>query len=201
MPSKQSTAPISAADSALREASYAQHLASIAPIQSFHVKGRIGVQTKHQGFSGGIDWQHATTKDSIALYSPLGGQVASVERSPESVTLTDAKGHSISAKDAETLTQTALGWQLPLAGLADWSIGRPYLPCDKPVKTDCALATDITIEKTLDATGRLLTLKQDGWKIEYQEYSPYKETSLPSKLYLTSPNVNIKLIIEHIISE
>lgn len=200
---QQPAMPMSAATLAL----YAQHLSALQTIAQFHVKGRIGVQTKQEGFSGGIDWQHAATKDTIALYSPLGGQVASVERTPEKVTLIDAKGNSMSAKDAETLTQSALGWQLPLAGLADWVIGRPYGSCANDTQAGCSANSHSTtsnlLEKTLvftlDAQGKVRTLDQDGWHIEYQEYVQFNKTWLPSKLYLTSQNVNIKLIVQHII--
>ena len=102
-----------------------QHLQKIAQIQQFAIKGRIGVQADGKGFSGGLDWQHDTKHDILALYSPIGGQVASIEKTAEHVTLTDAKGNTVSAADAESLTEKTLGWKLPLAGLADWSLGRP----------------------------------------------------------------------------
>ena len=201
LPQQPSAVPNNAASLAL----HAKHLTTLQAIKVFHVKGRIGVQTKQQGFSGGIDWQHTTAKDDIALYSPLGGQVASVERTPEKVTLVDAKGNSMSAADAETLTQSALGWQLPLAGLADWVIGRPYVSCAANAQVDCAANSNLSSSnsptKTLDAQGKLRTLDQDGWHIEYQEYAQFNETWLPSKLYLTSQNVNIKLIVQHITPE
>jgi len=161
-----------------------QHLASLADIQTFNIKGRIGVQAEKKGFSGGLNWQHFSTKDSIALYSPLGGQVASIEKTPENVTLTDQKGNSVSAQTAEMLTQTTLGWQLPLAGLADWSLGRP---------TQSAITAS-----TWDEAGRLLTLEQDGWHIEYADYATFEGKQLPNKVSLFSPKVNIKLIIERL---
>lgn len=164
-----------------------QHLASLADIQSFNIKGRIGVQTEQKGFSGGLNWQHlsnkdSSTKDSIALYSPLGGQVASIEKTPENVTLIDQKGNSVSAQTAEMLTQTTLGWQLPLSGLADWTLGRPT---QSPITAS-----------TWDEMGRLLTLEQDGWRVEYANYAAFEGKQLPNKVSLLSQKVNIKLIIE-----
>lgn len=164
-----------------------QHLASLIDIQSFNIKGRIGVQAEQKGFSGGLKWQHFESKDSIALYSPLGGQVASIEKTSENVTLTDQKGKVISAQSAEMLTQATLGWQLPLAGLADWSLGRPT---QSPINAS-----------TWDEMGRLLTLKQDGWRIEYADYAIFEGKQLPNKVNLFSPKVNIKLIFEHLALE
>lgn len=158
------------------------HLQHVAEIQSFSLKGRIGVQTASKGFSGGLQWQHQPPNDDIALYSPLGGQVASVKKTSELITLMDANGNSISANDAETLTQTALGWQLPLTGLADWSLGRP---ANRPVESS-----------TWDAQGLLTTLSQDGWNIEYKNYSEQNGYQLPAKIILKSEKVNLKLLVE-----
>lgn len=160
-----------------------QHLQRISVIQSFSLKGRIGVQTDKQGFSGGLQWLHHQNTDEISLYSPLGGQVSSIERTQDKVTLVDAQGNSISAVDAETLTQNILGWQLPLTGLADWSLGRPT---GSPIQAS-----------TWDEQGRLITLKQDSWDIGYSDYMEFEGYQLPSKIVLKSTKVNIKLIVEN----
>jgi outer membrane lipoprotein LolB len=159
-----------------------QHLLNIATIEQFTLQGRIGVQAEGKGFSGGLHWQHDSANDNIELYSPLGGQVASIKKTADKVALVDTKGNRISAADAETLTQTALGWQLPLTGLADWSLGRP---------------TNSAIDAiTWDEFGHLSTLKQDGWNIEYQNYSEQNGHFLPGKILLRSEKINLKLLVE-----
>ncbi|PKO53145.1 MAG: outer membrane lipoprotein LolB [Betaproteobacteria bacterium HGW-Betaproteobacteria-20] len=169
-------------DHAMSQALYQQHLQNLAGIGQFTLQGRIGVQAEGKGFSGSLNWQHNPADDEIALYSPLGGQVASIKKTADEVTLIDAKGKRISAADTETLTQNTLGWKLPLTGLADWSIGRP---------TSSAVQAS-----TLDEKGRLLTLKQDGWDIEYQNYSEQNGHFLPGKIVLRSEKLNLKLLIE-----
>lgn len=161
---------------------YLQHLQDIEAIQEFSMQARIGVQTDGKGFSGGLSWQHNEANDDIILYSPLGGQVASIRKSPTKVTLEDANGKSISAENAELLTQTALGWRLPLSGLADWSLGRPN---NSDVK-------DIS----WDERGFLSTLKQDGWDIQYLNYAEINGHYLPSKILLKSEKINLKLLVE-----
>lgn len=169
-------------ESANAQALYKQHLQGIATIEKFTIQGRIGVQTDGKGFSGSLHWLHDVAHDDIALYSPLGGQVASIKKTAGQVTLTDANGKSLSATDAEALTQNALGWRLPLAGLADWSLGRPS---SSPIQAS-----------TWDEQGFLSTLKQDGWNIEYQNYSEQNGHFLPSKILLKSEKVNLKLLVE-----
>lgn len=159
-----------------------QHLQSLAAIQQFSLQGRIGVQTYGKGFSGSLHWQHSSSNDDIALFSPLGGQVASIRKTADQVTLEDTNGKSYSAVDAETLTQMVLGWQLPLKGLADWSIGRP---------------TSSSIQdSTWNEQGLLTNLDQDGWKIEYQNYQEQDGYVLPGKIFLKSEKLNLKLLVE-----
>lgn len=159
-----------------------QHLATLANIKAFSLKGRLGVVTNPRGFSGGIEWQHQTSNDNIDIFSPVGGKVANIAKNASGVTLTSQDGHTIKANDAESLTETTLGWRLPLNGLNDWAIGRP---------------TASKIEaSSWDEQGRLLTLKQDGWDISYENYLETNGVFLPSKTVLKSEKVNLKLLIE-----
>ncbi len=165
------------------QALHQAHLQDIAEISQFAIKGRIGVQAEGKGFSGSLTWQHDKINDDIALYSPLGGQIASIKKTAENVTLEDAKGNTITATDAETLTQNTLGWQLPLTGLADWSLGRP--------------SNSAITDSTWDEQGRLSNLKQDGWEIQYQNYAEQNGHFLPSKIVLRNDKVNLKLLVEN----
>jgi outer membrane lipoprotein LolB len=159
-----------------------QHLATLANIKVFALKGRLGVVTNPRGFSGGIEWQHQTANDNIDIFSPVGGKVANIAKNPNGVTLTSQDGHSIKANDAESLTEATLGWRLPLSGLSDWAIGQP---------------TTSKIEaSTWDENGRMTTLKQDGWDISYENYTENGGIFLPTKIVLKSEKVNLKLLVE-----
>lgn len=171
-----------AANSVASQVLSRQHLHKLAAIDTFALQGRIGVQTGGKGFSGSLHWQHTAAGDDIEIFSPLGGQVARIERAADQVTLTEANGKRVSARNAETLTAEVLGWRLPLTGLADWSLGRPT---QNPV-----------VHSTWDERGFLRTLKQDGWDIEYQAYSAYNGQFLPSKISLKSEKLNLKLVVE-----
>lgn len=163
-----------------------QHLAGLASIKSFSLKGRLGVVTQKQGYSGNIEWQHQLAIDNIDVYSPVGGKVANITKTADSVTLTDQKGRSVSAQDAESLTEMTLGFRLPLAGLSDWALGKPTAS-----KIEAA---------TWDEKGQLTTLKQDGWEINYENYIQTNGLDLPSKIILKSDKVNLKLLIENWLS-
>ena len=159
------------------------HLDKLAQIKSFALKGRLGVVTQKQGFSGSIDWQHASDSDNIEVYSPVGGKVANISKSATGVTLIKQDGQKVFAQDAESLTENTLGFRLPLTGLSDWAIGKP--------------TSSNIISSSWDENGRLLTLKQDGWDISYENYANVNDISLPGKVVLKSEKVNLKLLIEN----
>ena len=160
-----------------------QQLASLASIHEFSMQGRIGVQTEGKGFSGSSHWQHDGQNDNIALFSPLGGQVATIIASNDGVQLVTSDGKIFRAADVETLTQQNLGWSLPMRGLPDWILGRPT-------------ASPVQLQQW-DEAGRLTRLQQDGWDIEYAQYADTGGYQLPGKVTLLSLKLNLKLIIEH----
>ena len=80
------------------------------------------------------------------------------------------------------MTETTLGFRLPLSGLSDWALGKP---------------TTSKIEaSSWDSEGRLLMLKQDGWDIGFENYLESNGTFLPNKIVLKSEKVNLKLLVE-----
>ena len=81
------------------------------------------------------------------------------------------------ASDPEALTEEVLGFRLPLAGLADWVRGRPSNPQTARVE--------------YGEEGRVRTLQERGWTVEYQEY----EDKLPKRMRLTYPDIELRLAI------
>ena len=159
-----------------------QHLASLGRIQRFELKGRLGVQAEGKGYSASLIWQHNAEQDDIRIYSPLGGQLARIQKTAEGISLEDAQGQVSVGKDAESLTQTLLGWRLPLSGLADWVLGRPV--------------TAAMASLTWNEAGHTLSLNEADWVIDYQQYQASPATFLPHKLSLKNARVQLKLIVE-----
>jgi len=168
--------------SAAPAAVYEQHLASIADINQFDIKGRIGVIVIDKGFSGRIHWQHQQNSDQAEVFSPLGGKVASINKTSEKVTLTQSDGKVFEAQDVETLTETTLGWRLPLDGLSFWALGKP--------------ATSQVEDAVWDELGRLISLKQDGWDIQYAKYTDSNGYRLPKLIKLRNEKIRLKLLVE-----
>lgn len=86
----------------------------------FSLNGRISARNSEHSFAGLISWQHTPTSDEVTLSSPLGQGVARIASTPAGAVLEQVDGSRHSADNAETLTETLLGWRLPLTHLGRW---------------------------------------------------------------------------------
>jgi outer membrane lipoprotein LolB len=153
----------------------------IPPPPNWTLQGRIGIKTDEQSLSGQIHWLHRTDRDEVLMTSPLGQGVARIERDADGVTLEVPNQPARHASDAESLTREALGYGLPVSGLAWWVQARP--------------APGSPFEATHDADGRIEQLKQDGWVIDYLQYSA-DAPRRPRKLVVAREGLEIRLVAD-----
>jgi outer membrane lipoprotein LolB len=144
----------------------------------FELAGRLAASYRNESFTGNLAWRHARDSDEMLLTSPLGAGLARIVREGDAVVLTTAEPKEYRAADAESLTEQALGFRLPLAGLADWIRGRasPAFPVTRAERS---------------ADGKLLSLEQGGWKIEFLEYAG----ELPARVRLLYPGIELRFAV------
>jgi outer membrane lipoprotein LolB len=150
---------------------------SAPPEGGFELQGRVAVHYGSDGASGRISWRHSPEYDELLIASAIGQGVAKLRRTGSEIELV-AQGKEYRAADAESLTERVLGWRLPLGGLSDWVQGRP--------------SPDAPAQVERDANNRIAVLRQDDWKIEYQEY----DGDRPSRLRLARPGLEIRMIVD-----
>ena len=159
-------------------ASFPQERGSPAAGVEFELTARVAIRYGNEGATGRIVWRHGRTIDEMLITSPVGQGVARITRRDDEVTLVTADQNEYGATDAESLTERVLGWRLPLKGLPDWVQGRAQ--SGRPA------------ELLRDAQSRLTELKQDDWRIEYQEYEGVR----PSKLRISRDDLEIRLVVD-----
>ena len=143
----------------------------------FELTARFAASYRNEAASGNLQWRHRAARDEVMLSSPFGQGLARISRDGESVILVAGDDKRYSAADAETLTEQVLGFRLPLRGLTDWVRARP--------------ATDAPAQAEYAQDGRLLSLEQHGWRIEYMAY----EGIQPKRLKLIYPGLELRLAI------
>mgnify|MGYP001610807259 CR=1 FL=1 len=147
----------------------------------FEFAGRIAVRHGEQASSGNVAWRHMRGSDELLITTPVGGAVARIVRDHNGVTLTGAGGDEHRAADAESLTERVLGFRLPLEGLADWVRARP--------------SPGASAVAQYDLTGRLASLEQGGWRIEYLDYESARAGAMPTRMRLHYPALELRLAI------
>jgi outer membrane lipoprotein LolB len=144
----------------------------------FAVQGRISVQYGEQSMSGLLNWQAEPASDEILLSSPLGQGLASITRDASGLSLTRPGQPTATAESAEDLTESTLGFRLPLSGLRYWIQGKAYPERASSVR--------------LGEAGEFQQIIQDDWTIDYLEY----RESLPRKINVKREGMQIRLVID-----
>lgn len=160
----------------------AQQLAGPEAVKGFYLSGRIGVHYDDQGFSGTLQWRHGPGGDEALILSPLGQGVARIVGNGDGVMLTTSDQKVFRARDEEELTQQVLGWALPLRGLRYWVRGLAVPGSEA--------------ERVLGPGHRLAQLRQDGWRIDYLDYSEAQGLQLPTRITMANGQVEVKLVID-----
>jgi outer membrane lipoprotein LolB len=134
----------------------------------FVLSGRIGVTLEGRGFHGNLRWRHGTAGDEALISSPLGQAVARIDVDAQGARLVSADGQRLEAPDAEALTEKALGWTLPLAGLPHWSRGNPVPGRAFRTLSDAEFTQDgwnVSLERTADGTPQRIELRRDNLSV------------------------------------
>jgi outer membrane lipoprotein LolB len=150
---------------------------------NFDLLGRVLVVYGAKAFSSNMRWLHAPQRDELWLLTPTGQALAHIIDSATGATLTATDQTAYHAGSVESLTQRALGWELPLARLQYWVRGAP-VP-----------GIDVTVAER-DDRGRLVKLSQGGWQVSYTHNTSPEQDGQPRRLELVNGTNRIRLVID-----
>ncbi|MDT8364062.1 MAG: lipoprotein insertase outer membrane protein LolB [Nitrosomonas sp.] len=151
---------------------------------NYRLAGRLSVNDARRKFSAAISWRHRVNEDQIYLFTPLGQTIARIDRDTVGVRLVTAEPAFYRAENIEQLTQQVLGLALPVSGLQFWVRGLHF--------------PGTVAELDLDRDGRIVAIRQDGWRILYSAFFPALAgmPELPKLLELDRDHLKIKLVID-----
>ena len=154
-----------------------------APAAAFELTGRLSARRGNNALSANFRWTHEQQRDELDLSSPLGQTIARLSSDASGVHLQTPDGRVETADDWAALTTRALGWPLPVEGLASWIQGVPR---------DGAPAA---VERASD--GMPAALRQDGWSVVYQAFERGSDgLSRPKRLTLDFPEVELRIAVD-----
>jgi len=167
-----------------------QQQAQLQQLTSWQINASIAAKNKDQGWQARLLWRYQPQRYHLRINAPLGQGAFSLSRHTDgSVSLKTADGRSLHAQSAEQLLKTQLGLALPLSALPYWIKGQ--------------IAPNLAIQKQkTDPQGRLQSLNQAGWQIDYSRYKTeniaQQSYQLPHQLYLKKADYFVKLVISNV---
>ena len=149
----------------------------VPPPGGFELSGRVAIRHARDSGSAKIFWRHSDGADDLFITSPVGQGIARISREGDRFRLVTGDKKEYRAGDAESLTEQALGWRLPLSGLADWVQARasPERPAE-----------------VVGSAGDGLEIRQDGWRIAYEEFREGR----PFRLRLSREGIEIRMTVD-----
>lgn len=148
----------------------------------FDLSGRIAVAAAQEGFNAKLRWKQQGARSNLALDGPLGVGGVRITADGDSLNVVNARGETLDSDAAQREIETRLGFEPPFKSLRFWVQGVPD--------------PSHPAEEVLDDSQRLATLRQDGWQIDYANYSAVAGQWLPSRLTLKRDDVRVRLLVD-----
>ena len=163
-------------------AQWREHKLQLSSLDGWQISGKVGIRAPKDSGSGTLFWLQRQDYYDIRLSGPLGRGAARLTGRPGQVSLEVANQGRYDAPNPEVLLEEQLGWKLPVSNLAWWVRGLP--------------APDSKSHLTLDTDSRLANLEQDGWQVEYTDYTQQNGYWLPERIKLHGTDLDVTLVIK-----
>lgn len=151
----------------------------LTTITHWQITGAAAIKLPQHGLTASMVWQQKNDDYHIQLFGPFGIGRTIINRHNSIVTLS-TNGRLYTAKSPEALMQNTLGWQLPVSNLFYWVRGLPSPGSYQHIE--------------FDHYHHLRKLNQQGWFINYQQYTSVNGVDVPSLLTLSQQNISVKLV-------
>jgi outer membrane lipoprotein LolB len=176
--------PAQPGNTAAARALWAQRQPGLRAIDGFTLQGRIGGGLFRGG--GAVWWQQHDPHFTVRFSGALGVGAVLIEGTPDFVSVRDKDG-TVTGGDVALLLQQRLGWTVPLSALRSWVVGLPEPGSPAAI--------------SLDDQGRLRSLDQDGWHLEYLDYvaamrDSTSEVELPHRMALSHTDQKVRVVID-----
>jgi outer membrane lipoprotein LolB len=155
--------------------------------------GRLSVRYQQNGsdqaIHGSFNWSQSPERTMVAMLSPLGQTIATIDVTPSQSTLVQAGQPPRTATDVDALAANALGWPLPVSGLREWLQGFAL-----------DAAGQRFIASPYSSMNSITT--QDGWRIHYASWQNEAAQTYPKRIDLQrstaqAGDVSIRIVIDN----
>ncbi len=153
--------------------------AQLAQVDRFTLQARVSSGGLF-GVKGNLHWRQTPTDFDMRVAGPFGIGAATISGRGRDVEIRTSK-RSFVTQDPEGDLKARLGWTFPVTHLRYWVLGQP--------------APGTPAEFEIDAAGRIVTIAQDGWTLEFSEYHP-GALELPRKFEVANAELRLKVVVD-----
>ncbi|WP_043448330.1 lipoprotein insertase outer membrane protein LolB [Halotalea alkalilenta] len=155
-------------------------LSRIEALDRWTLTGKIGLRSPQQSRSANLDWVQQDTGYRMLISGPFGVGRNVLTGEQGGITLENGDGR-FSAATPEDLMEQRMGWSLPISSLDHWVRGLPDPRSPSQVE--------------VDAQGFPQAITQDGWNIEYRQWSYAAGYWLPGRLRMSYGDLIATLVV------
>ncbi|MEQ6918406.1 lipoprotein insertase outer membrane protein LolB [Halomonas aquatica] len=152
----------------------------LAELDTWVLAGKVGLRTPEDSTSANLDWSQHPYYYRLLISGPFGSGRSTLEGREGRFSLTTAEGR-FEAETPEALMEQQLGWSLPVSALSEWIRGLP--------------AEGSTHRLEPDDLGFPRLIEQDGWAIEYRDWSRVEGLWLPRRMVMTYDTLRATLVV------
>ena len=154
----------------------------VAALHHWTIAGKVNLKTPQQNDTASFDWQqHDISAYRMMISGPFGIGRNTLSQRGADVTLTNGDG-TFHAASPEGLMEQRLGWSLPISSLYYWARALP--------------APDQGHRLTRDQCGFPASLDQEGWHIDYSQWTYADGYWLPGRLKMRYGELNTTLVLK-----
>lgn len=164
-----------------------QHRQSLEQKADWTITARIAGSTEDDGWNGKLSWRQSAENYQMHFQAPFGQGALQLLGNADRVEMRTSDNQMLVADDVESLLYEQMGWRLPLKGLRYWVLGLP-MPVTEPEQAEPVLS--------FDDLGRLTSLRQSQWQVNYEAYRRVDEIELPRKVFLENHTLSLRLVID-----
>jgi len=156
----------------------------LSRIAYWHLSGRLAVSNGSEAWHINLDWLQRGDDYQIQLNGPFGAGKVRLIGNAYGVELRDSDNKSFYADKPGELLQQRTGVLMPVEGLRYWILG-----LDTPQQTQ---------PPKLDAQGRLASLVDNQWRVNFRRYTEVKGLQLPEKIFISKPEqeIDVRLVVD-----
>ena len=167
------------------EANQRQREALLAQQPDWSLQGRVALSNGRDGGSGRIDWQQVGARYDVSLSAPVTRQSWRITGDESHARLEGIADGPLEGEDPAALLREATRWDVPVTALASWVRG---VPADEARHggADVAFGPD----------GRLATLRQAGWTVQYSAWRAEGAVELPQRLEASRDEAKVRLVVD-----